>query len=332
MLCVRKRLEAVAPWIQWECCNEVWQETQAERLLSGWDNGKGQKADYVVDAIDNIDSKVALLKYCHSNGIHVISSMGAGCKSDPAKVFIGDLSASTEDPLSRATRRRLRMAGISEGIPVVYSTEKPGPGKASLLPLPEEEFQKGNVGELSVLPDFRARILPVIGTMPAVFGYAIANYIIMEITGYPHELNSGKGRDKYYESILGSLQVSEERLAKFYGEDVVGLKTPVTIADVGYLLDEVFRGKSVVSELSTRLTLVRWRAPKGGSAMDKRWDGQKNVHLKLNELVCMTKEEATKHEKKVLREGKSPEDFYDQKVLDMVEKRQREEDMYAVYR
>ena len=328
---MRKRLEAVAPWIKWECCNEVWQEAQAKRLLGAWDGGKGQKPDYVVDAIDNIDSKVALLKYCHGKGIKVISSMGAGCKSDPTKVFVGDLSASTEDPLSRATRRRLRMVGISEGIPVAYSTEKPGPGKASLLPLPEEEFQKGNVGELSVLPDFRARILPVIGTMPAAFGYIIANYIIMEITGYPHETSSGKGRDKYYESILSALQVSEEKLAKFHGENVVGLKIPVTIVDVGYLVDEVFRGKSVVSGLSTRLVLVRWRAPKG-SAMDKTWHGQKNVHLKLSDLVCMTKEEAARHEKEVLREGKSPEELYDNSVLDMVEKRRREEEMYAVYR
>ena len=329
---MRKRLEAIAPWIKWECCNEVWQETHAKRLLTGWDDGKGQKPDYVVDAIDNIGSKVALLKYCHSNGIRVISSMGAGCKSDPTKVMIGDLSASTEDPLSRATRRRLRMAGISEGIPVVYSTEKPGPGKASLLPLSEEEFQNGNVNELSVLPDFRARILPVIGTMPAVFGYAIANYIIMEISGYPHETGSGKGRHKYYESILGSLQVSEEKLARFYGEDVVGLKIPVTIADVGYLIDEVFHGKSVVSGLSTRLTLVRWRPLEGGSAMDKRWDGQKHVRLKLNELVSMTKEEATKHENEVLKGGKSPENFYDQDVLALVRRRQQQESMYSSHR
>ncbi|KAI4244772.1 MAG: hypothetical protein L6R42_010368, partial [Xanthoria sp. 1 TBL-2021] len=158
--CVRKRLEAVVPWVHWECLNEVWREDQGERLLAKWDKGKGQQPDYVVDAIDNIESKVELLQYCHQHGLKVVSSMGAGCKSDPSRIFVGDISASVEDPLSRTTRRKLRMLGISEGIPVVYSTEKPGPGKAQLLPLPEEEFVKGKVNELSVLPDFRARILP----------------------------------------------------------------------------------------------------------------------------------------------------------------------------
>ena len=59
-------------------------------------------------------------------------------------------------------RRRLRSLGVTSGIPVVYSTETPSDVK--LLPLPEEEFKKGNVNELGVFDDFRVRILPVIGT------------------------------------------------------------------------------------------------------------------------------------------------------------------------
>ena len=53
----------------------------------------------------------------------------------------------------------------------------------ALLPLPEDEFKKGQVGDLGVLPDFRVRILPVLGTMPAVFGYTAANHVILSITG-----------------------------------------------------------------------------------------------------------------------------------------------------
>lgn len=78
--CIPKRLQAVVPWVQWERFNEIWKADQAERLLGPWCAGKGQNPDYVVDAIDNIDSKVALLEYCCRNGIKVISSMGAGCK------------------------------------------------------------------------------------------------------------------------------------------------------------------------------------------------------------------------------------------------------------
>ena len=87
--------------------------------------------------------------------------MGAGAKSDPSRVQISDISYTVYDPLARSVRRRLRLLGVQSGIPVVYSTEAPGDVK--LLPLPEEEFQKGNVKELGVLEDFRVRILPVLG-------------------------------------------------------------------------------------------------------------------------------------------------------------------------
>lgn len=330
--CVRKRLEAVSPWIHWECFSEAWDEAKAPRLLQGWDEGRGREPDYIVDAIDNIDSKVALLKYCHDRGIKVISSMGAGCKADPTRVFVGDISASIEDPLSRCTRRRLKMLGINEGIPVIYSTEKPGPGKATLLPLLETEFQKGKVGELGVLPDYRARILPVLGTMPAIFGYVAANYVIMEISGYPHEVGGGKLRDKMYENIGQNLQVLEERLAKASGQMSLGLKVPITRDDVGYLIEEVFHGKSVVSNLATRLALVRWRYPENGYKIETHGDEQKSSKLLLQDLVCMTKEEAVIHEQRVLLEGARPEDLYDPAVLLLVKQRRCEEEAYNMHR
>ncbi|KAK4692251.1 tRNA threonylcarbamoyladenosine dehydratase, partial [Lecanoromycetidae sp. Uapishka_2] len=330
--CVRRRLQAVVPWVKWECFNEVWKQDQAETLLAPWDKGKGRKPNYVVDAIDNIDSKVALLQYCHEHDIKVVSSMGAGCKSDPTRVQVGDISASVEDPLSRVTRRKLRAAGVSDGIPVVFSTEKPGPGKAELLPLPDEEFQKGKVNELSVLPDFRARILPVLGTMPAVFGYTVANFIICEITGYPHESGAGKLRDKMYENILSTLQGTEERLVRQAGADALGLKIPVSKDDVGYLVEEVYRGKSVISKVPTRLALVRWKAPEDGFRIEEISKDQKRVKLELTDLVLMTKEEAAMHEKEVLKGGKAPESMYSKEVLDLVERRRDEERHYQQYR
>lgn len=50
---------------------------------------------------------------------------------------------------------------------LVYCYKEIWREKAELLPLPEEEFQKESVGDLSVMPNFRVRILPVLGTMPA---------------------------------------------------------------------------------------------------------------------------------------------------------------------
>ncbi|KAF2808714.1 uncharacterized protein BDZ99DRAFT_571610 [Mytilinidion resinicola] len=322
--CIRRRLEQVTPWTHFDCRNELFSKKTAARQLTALD---GHAPDFVIDAIDNIESKVALLHYCHSHEIPVISSMGAGCKSDPTRILIGDISASTDDPLSKATRRKLRALGVKDGIPVVFSGEKTGPGKAQLLPLPEEEYKKGSVGELGVLPDFRVRILPVLGTMPAIFGLAVANHVILEITGYPHEYLTSKARDKMYDGILGSLLGLEERLARSRGEDSLGLRIPITQDDVGYLVDDVYRGRSVISGLSTRLCLTRWNKPEDGF-VHKRTPGQKNTLLQLKDLVCMTKEEAAEHEKEILKGDKNLEDLYDTKVIDAVNERIRKEEIF----
>ncbi|CAN9166134.1 unnamed protein product [Alternaria alternata] len=327
--CLRKRLEQVTPWTHFECRNELFGEQTAAAQLAPLN---GQQPDFVIDAIDNIDSKVALLAYCYMNNIKVISSMGAGCKSDPTRIFIGDISGSTDDPLSKSTRRKLRLKGVKDGIPVVYSTERPGPGKAELQPLSEEEFAKGNVGELGVLADFRVRILPVLGTMPAIFGLAVANHVILSIAGYPHEYLPSKSRDKMYDGILGALQGAEERLARaVFSEDPLGLKIPITQDDVGYLVEEVFNGRSIISGLSTRLALTRWNKPTQ-SFMDQSTPGQKSSNLQMKDLVLMTKEEVTKHEKEVLKGEKSLEEVYDAETIKRVNERMAEEEKFQRFR
>lgn len=326
--CIRRRLEQITPWTHFDCRNELFGEASAPAQLAPLD---GQAPTFVIDAIDNIDSKVALLHYCSKNKIPVISSMGAGCKSDPTRIFVGDISTSTDDPLSKSTRRKLRALGVKDGIPVIYSTERPGPGKAQLLPLAEEEFAKGSVGELGVLPDFRVRILPVLGTMPAIFGMAVANHVILEITGYPHDYLPSKARDKMYDGILGALQGTEERVARSFGLDAQGLKIPITQDDVGYLVEEVYHGRSVISGLTTRLCLVRWKKP-GQDFIDRRTPGQKNSLLQMKDLVLMTKEEAAKHEKEVLKGDKKVEEVYDQSVVESVQRSMDDEERFERFR
>jgi tRNA A37 threonylcarbamoyladenosine dehydratase len=336
--CLRKRLQAVTPWVNFDCRNQLFHIDQAEELLSP--SADGKKPDFVIDAIDNIDSKVALLAYCHQNGIKVISSMGAGCKSDPTRIFIGDISTSTDDALSRATRRRLRAPpyNITSGISVVYSSEKPGPGKAQLLPLPEDEFQKGKVGELAPMQDFRVRILPVLGTMPAVFGYAVANHVILATADHPLGYVEAKSREKMYDGILAQVQGSEEKVAKFTTKmqtgteaDVQGLKIPLTAADVGYVVEEVYRGRSAISGIPTRLALVRWRMPEGVTIRTDI-EKQKSSNLRLRDLVCMTKEEAAVHEREVVRGTKTVEEMYDAETVESVRKRMEEELWYERFR
>lgn len=159
--------------------------------------------------------------------------MGAGTKCDPTRIQISDISSTVYDPLARSVRRRLRLEGITSGIPVVYSTEVPGDVK--LLPLPEEEFEKGNVKELGVFDDFRVRILPVLGKfllprikpyplkkklgpLPAIFGLNIASYILCELAGKPiPNPMAVKGRKKLYERLYRDLLHREE---KFTGQTI----------------------------------------------------------------------------------------------------------------
>jgi hypothetical protein len=74
--------------------------------------------------------------------------------------------------------------------------------------------------------------------------------------------------------------------------------------------------------------------PDGGAAaiVDDAIPGQKATRLLLKDLVCMTKEEASFHEKEVLLGGKAPEDVYEPRVVELVRKRRAEEEGFAIYR
>lgn len=48
--------------------------------------------DFIIDAIDNINTKLYLIKYCHDRSLPVVSSMGAGAKADPSRIQIADIS------------------------------------------------------------------------------------------------------------------------------------------------------------------------------------------------------------------------------------------------
>ncbi len=81
------------------------------------------EADYVIDCIDTVTSKVNLIKSCIDAGIDVISSMGTGNKKDVTALKVGDVKDTTVCPLARTMRRLLRDKGI-EHVKVVWSTEK----------------------------------------------------------------------------------------------------------------------------------------------------------------------------------------------------------------
>lgn len=79
---------------------------------------------YVVDAIDTLSPKAHLIKGCLDRGIPVVSSMGAGAKTDPTKVEIEDIARTHHCPLAHMLRKRLHKMGIHTGFQAVFSAEK----------------------------------------------------------------------------------------------------------------------------------------------------------------------------------------------------------------
>lgn len=80
------------------------------------------KPDYVIDAIDTVQSKIALYKWCFDNDVPFISSMGAARKTDISKIKIGKISKTTVCPLAAKIRRIVRDKKMKD-FPVVYSVE-----------------------------------------------------------------------------------------------------------------------------------------------------------------------------------------------------------------
>jgi len=121
--------------------------------------------DYVVDAIDSLNCKVALVETAFRLGLKVVSSMGAGRRTDPSKIEICDFSKTHTCGLARQLRQRLRKQGIKKGVQVVFSSELPLPAG----PMEEIEGSRGRV---------------VNGTasyMPGIFGLMLAGMVIREL-------------------------------------------------------------------------------------------------------------------------------------------------------
>lgn len=84
------------------------------------------KPDFVIDAIDSVQSKIALYKWCQANSVPFISSMGAARKTDPTKIKIAKISKTTVCPLASKIRHIVRDEKLKD-FPVVYSTEPAAP-------------------------------------------------------------------------------------------------------------------------------------------------------------------------------------------------------------
>jgi tRNA A37 threonylcarbamoyladenosine dehydratase len=121
--------------------------------------------DFIVDAIDTLAPKCYLIAEALKRHIKIVSSMGAGAKSDITQIRFADIWDTYHCGLSKAVRKRLQKMGIKRKLPVVFSTEQADP-KAVLL-TEDEQNKKSTCGTVSY--------------MPAVFGCYLAEYVIKRL-------------------------------------------------------------------------------------------------------------------------------------------------------
>ena len=119
---------------------------------------EGGEIDFVIDAIDTLAPKVALIAYCLRHKIKIVSSMGAGGRKDPSAIRIADIADTYHCALAKAVRLRLRKEGIS--------TEQAD--RNAVVVVEGERNKKSTVGTISYLP--------------ATFGCYLAGHVIRKLT------------------------------------------------------------------------------------------------------------------------------------------------------
>lgn len=120
---------------------------------------------FIVDAIDTIAPKCALIMEAMHRGIPIVSSMGAGAKSDITQIRFADLWDTYHCGLAKAVRTRLKKAGMRRSLPVVFSTEQAD--RRAIITVDDEQNKKSTAGTVSY--------------MPAVFGCYLAEYVIRHL-------------------------------------------------------------------------------------------------------------------------------------------------------
>jgi len=115
---MKKKLMLINPSASVEVFNIIFSEENHDVLNI-------ESFDYVVDAIDFVKHKVFLLKLCVENKKKIISSMGAGSRTDASKIRLSTIAKTQNCSLAKAVRNALRKENVSLNIPCVYSEEIP---------------------------------------------------------------------------------------------------------------------------------------------------------------------------------------------------------------
>ena len=152
-----RRFKDINPELELDVQAAFLEESQAGPLLDAC------HYDFVVDAIDTIAPKCALLVEAMKRHVRIISSMGAGAKTDITQVRFADLWDTCHCGLSKAVRTRLKRAGMHHHpLPVVFCTQQAC--QEAIVRVEGERNKKTTTGTVSY--------------MPAVFGCYLAQYVI----------------------------------------------------------------------------------------------------------------------------------------------------------
>lgn len=156
---VAQRLLDINPELELTVHNEFIRDERTEAIL---DEANYQ---FVVDAIDSLSPKVFLIYHALRRQIPVVSSMGAGAKTDPSQVRITDISKTQNCALAKAVRKRLRTLGVNKGIAAVFSTEMANPD--AVIEVDDEQCKRTTTGTISY--------------MPALFGCFLSAHVLRNI-------------------------------------------------------------------------------------------------------------------------------------------------------
>ncbi|GFY87634.1 NAD(P)-binding Rossmann-fold superfamily protein [Actinidia rufa] len=174
--CLKRHFSLIFPECHVDAKVLLYDASSEEEILSG-------DPDFVLDCIDNIDTKV---------------------------------------------RHRLRKDyGIEGGIPVVFSLEKP---KAKLLPFKGQSGDEENPSDYQVVPGFRVRIIPVLGTIPAIFGQVMSSYVVTQLAGFEVQTEPLVNFDMDHYRVLHQRLIEHEEL--LYGTSMqVQVTDPIAQVD-----------------------------------------------------------------------------------------------------
>ena len=141
---VAERILDINPEINLVKMNEFLSPERMDEIL------ESNHFDYVLDCIDSVSPKLALIKACRRRKIKIVSSMGAGGKMDPSKVMVRDLSKTNNCFLAKQIRKRLKKEGITKGFRCVFSTEIQN--ESSLKLTDGSNYKKSFYGTISYMP------------------------------------------------------------------------------------------------------------------------------------------------------------------------------------